>query len=301
MTSGIANAIRNWRVNPTFGERSQSRRVLETESTSENGKFCSKWNGLDILGRPVEDATYYDIQLGCIDVEKELEREIDVERPKYFELITLNNDGLLSGVDYNPKGIPHFGIASPIAALKAEHPDDMEEGEGGSGDEVVGGEKQHVGPAASSESLVESYPTPEEWLEREMKGTILEPKTSSSSLSSSSTMALPHHHNFQQQGQGQTTFSAKSTTTSSLAAAHQRTTSHLPDAQRETTTTHQFKQSSPIKGMTSLSPSSSLAKTLSPSIQKMNTAYSAQRMTSYIYPKARSDSKMNNYAMISGM
>ena len=259
MTSGIANAIRNWRVNPTFGERSQSRRVLENESTPENGKFCSQWNGLDILGRPVDDSTFYDVQLGCLDQPKIMEREVDVERPKYFELITLNNDGLLTGGKSNPKGIPHFGITSPIAALKPDNEDDAMKDEGDG----------HFGPSASS-ILEESYPKPEDVLRNESIGSFPEEKTSPTSATTGPIgVHIP------------TTTTTTHTNASSLAASHQRISSTQATAR---------------------SAAPSPPPTKSPSHPKQfSTAYTVKRSYSNNFPRARSDFKTNNYAMISNM
>ena len=125
-SNGIGSAIRNWRVNSAWGERSQSDRLLAQEFTNETGKFCSNFNGFDLMGRPVDQDIYQDKQLGCVNIERILNRENDL-RPKYFQLITLNNAGMNGGRG-NEKGFPTFGSTSPSTSLKPDFADSAEFG-----------------------------------------------------------------------------------------------------------------------------------------------------------------------------
>lgn len=90
MTTSLDAALRTWKVDTGFAPQMESDRYI---GNGQN-KLCPMWGGYDNVGRMVNPDTFYTKSGGCNSPEDLVYVENQVVRPRYYEYIMLDPQGM---------------------------------------------------------------------------------------------------------------------------------------------------------------------------------------------------------------
>lgn len=88
MSISLSKAVRTCKVEVGYANRLESERFLDPQLM-----VCQRWNGTDLMGRTVCPDSFYTKQMGCSSAMDRVVVE-NLQRPQYFEYITLDAGGL---------------------------------------------------------------------------------------------------------------------------------------------------------------------------------------------------------------
>jgi|LakMenE01Jun11ns_1017448.scaffolds.fasta_scaffold9951850_1 hypothetical protein len=114
MTISLEAALKTWRVDPGLADVAYSDRYI---GSGEN-KLCPVWDGRDMVGREVSPDTFYTKTGGCNGADDRILVENQIERPRYYEYIQYNTEGLQG--DPQPDQRRYYGWDNVSSALKAD-------------------------------------------------------------------------------------------------------------------------------------------------------------------------------------
>lgn len=114
MTTSLQSAIKTYTVNVGAAPRMESERYIG----SGLYKTCYNWGGYDQVGRHVTADSYYTKAPGCNSAEDRIAIENQVERPRYYEYIQYNTEGLY-GPPMTEPYVPRIGFGNSISSAIA--------------------------------------------------------------------------------------------------------------------------------------------------------------------------------------
>lgn len=115
MTTSLDASLRTWKVDTGFAPQMESDRYI---GDGQN-KLCPMWRGYDTVGRMVNPDTFYTKSAGCNSPEDLVYIENQVVRPRYYEYIMLDPQGLQGSMQRQING---FGTGVSYA-LQPENPE----------------------------------------------------------------------------------------------------------------------------------------------------------------------------------